>query len=144
MKMCRFVSDNTPTSEPNILTMVQRDDGDIEFCVSVHHSQERGISVRASGSRLKNYAKVINLFSQVIDILNEEECWEEINMDYFDEISEKMVAKGYRKQNEVAKNIFEDVRNILLGHCNGNYTMDVALSQIRSLQDKYTKEEKEK
>ena len=34
-KMCRFVSDNTPTSEPNILTMVQRDDGDIEFCISV-------------------------------------------------------------------------------------------------------------
>ena len=72
-KMCRFVSDNTPTLEPNILTMVQRDDGDIEFCVSVHHSQERGISVRASGSRLKNYAKVINLFSQIIDAINEEE-----------------------------------------------------------------------
>ena len=72
-KMCRFVSDNTPTSEPNILTMVQRDDRDIEFYVSVYHPQERGISVRASGSRLKNYAKVINLFSQIIDILNEEE-----------------------------------------------------------------------
>ena len=71
-KMCRFVSDNTPTSDPNILTMVQRDDGDIEFCVSVYHPQERGISVRASGSRLKNYAKVINLFSQIIDTINEE------------------------------------------------------------------------
>lgn len=71
-KMCRFVSDNTPTSEPNILTMVQRDDGDIEFCVSVYHPQERGISIRASGSRLKNYAKVINLFSQIIDLLKEE------------------------------------------------------------------------
>lgn len=72
-KMCRFISDNTPTSEPNILTMVQRDDGDIEFCISAYHPQERGISIRASGSRLKNYAKVINLFSQIIDILNEEE-----------------------------------------------------------------------
>ena len=72
-KMCRFVSDNTPTSEPNILTMVQRDDGDIEFLVSVYHPQERGISVRASGSRLKNYAKVINLFSQIIDAINEAE-----------------------------------------------------------------------
>lgn len=73
LKMCRFVSDNTPTSEPNILTMVQREDGDIEFNVTVRHPNERGISVRASGSRLKNYAKVINLFSQIIDILNEEE-----------------------------------------------------------------------
>lgn len=72
-KFCRFVSDNTPTSEPNILTMIQRDDGDIEFTVSVYHHQERGISVRASGSRLKNYAKVINLFSQIIDLMNDEE-----------------------------------------------------------------------
>ncbi len=72
-KMCRFISDNTPNDTPNILTMVQRDDGDIEFCVSVYHPQERGISVRASGSRLRNYAKVIKLFSQIIDLLNEEE-----------------------------------------------------------------------
>lgn len=72
-KMCKFISDNTPDNTPNILTMVQRDDGDIEFCISVYHPQERGISVRASGSRLKNYAKVINLFSQIIDLLNEEE-----------------------------------------------------------------------
>jgi len=71
-KMCRFISDNTPDNAPNILTMVQREDGDIEFCISVYHPQERGISIRASGSRLKNYAKVINLFSQIIDLLNEE------------------------------------------------------------------------
>ena len=71
-KMCKFVSDNTPDSAPNILTMVQRDDGDIEFCISVYHPLERGISVRASGSRLKNYAKVINLFSQIIDLINED------------------------------------------------------------------------
>lgn len=70
-KMCKFVSDNTPDSAPNILTMVQRDDGDIEFCISVYHPLERGISVRASGSRLKNHAKVINLFSQIIDLINE-------------------------------------------------------------------------
>ena len=71
-KMCKFVSDNTPYSVPNILTMVQRDDGDIEFCISAYHPLERGISVRASGSRLKNYAKVINLFSQIIDLINED------------------------------------------------------------------------
>ena len=69
-KMCHFISDNTSISEPNILTLVQRDDGDIEFNVHVHHSQERGISIRASGSRLREYAKVINLFSQIIDIIN--------------------------------------------------------------------------
>lgn len=72
MKICHFISDNTPTSTPNILTIVQRDDCDIELCVSCRHEQERGISVRASGSRLRNYAKVINLFSQIIDLINEE------------------------------------------------------------------------
>lgn len=72
MKYCHFVSDNTPTSAPNVLTIVQRDDCDIELCVSCRHEQERGISVRASGSRLRNYAKVINLFSQIIDLINEE------------------------------------------------------------------------
>ena len=72
MKVCHFVSDNTPNSSPNVLTIVQRDDCDIELCVSCNHEQERGISVRASGSRLRNYAKVINLFSQIIDLINEE------------------------------------------------------------------------
>ena len=72
-KVCRFISDNTPASTPNILTICQRDDGDIELRVSVRHDTEGGISVRASGSRLKNYAKVINIFSQLIDALKEEE-----------------------------------------------------------------------
>lgn len=72
MKLCRFISDNTPSLNPNVLTIVQRDDCDIELCVSCRHEQERGISVRASGSRLHNYAKVINLFSQIIDLINEE------------------------------------------------------------------------
>ena len=71
-KMCNFISDNTPNSTPNILTIVQREDGDIELRTSIRHQTERGISIRASGSRLKNYAKVINLFSQIIDLLNEE------------------------------------------------------------------------
>ena len=72
MKYCHFISDNTPSSSPNVLTIVQRDDCDIERYVSCNHEQERGISVRASGSRLRNYAKIINLFSQIIDLINEE------------------------------------------------------------------------
>ena len=72
-KICRFISDNTPTPEPNTLIIAQRDDGDIELCVSKHHPQERGVSVRSSGSRLKNYGKIISLFSQIIDLINEEE-----------------------------------------------------------------------
>lgn len=71
-KSCKFISDNTPSSEPNTLYLSQRDDGDIELYVYVGNPQEHGISFRASGSRLKNYAKVINLFSQIIDELNEE------------------------------------------------------------------------
>lgn len=72
-KMCKFISDNTPTDNPNMLTMVQRDDGDIEFCVTVRHPQEHGISIRASGSRLRNYAKVIDKLSEIIDLINEDE-----------------------------------------------------------------------
>lgn len=71
-KMCQFISDNTPDSEPNILTIVQRDDYDIELCFTKRNPSERGFSIRASGSRLRNYAKVINLFSQIIDVINEE------------------------------------------------------------------------
>ena len=72
-KFCRFISDNTPDSEPNVLIIAQREDGDVEIRTCIRHHQERGISIRASGSRLKNYAKIINLFSQIIDLLNEEE-----------------------------------------------------------------------
>ena len=72
-KMCKFVSDNTPTDNPNILTMVQRDDGDIEILTSIRHRQEGGISFRASGSRLKNYAMVIKKLSEIIDLINEDE-----------------------------------------------------------------------
>lgn len=71
-KFCRFVSDQTPNSEPNTLILCQRDDGDIEMRISVRNCQEGGVSVRASGSRLRNYAKVISLFSQIIDLINEE------------------------------------------------------------------------
>ena len=73
IKSCHFISDNTPDSEPNVLIIAQREDGDIELRTCIRHHQESGISIRASGSRLKNYAKVINLFSQIIDLLNEEE-----------------------------------------------------------------------
>lgn len=71
-KVCKFISDNTPVGSPNILTMVKREDGDIEMNICIRHETEKGVSVRASGSRLKNYAKVINLFSQIIDLINEE------------------------------------------------------------------------
>ena len=71
-KICNFISDNTSNAEPNTLVLAQRDDGDIEIRVSVRHPQERGVSVRASGSRLRNYSKIINLFSQIIDLINEE------------------------------------------------------------------------
>ena len=71
MKSCRFISDNTPESTPNILHLVQRDDGDIEMRISIRHEQESGISFRASGSRLKNHSEIINLFSQIIDLINQ-------------------------------------------------------------------------
>lgn len=72
-KHAHFISDNTPGYEPNILRICQREDGDIEISLNRRHLTERGVSVRASGSRLKNYAKIINLFSQLIDAINEED-----------------------------------------------------------------------
>lgn len=75
-KICKFISDNTSKESPNILTIAQRDDKDIELLISVRHPSERGISIRASGSRLRNYAKIINLFSQIIDLLNEDSMYE--------------------------------------------------------------------
>ena len=76
-KMCKFISDNTPTSSPNILTIVQRDDGDIEILTTIRHNQEGGISFRASGSRLKSYAKIIKKLSEIIDLINEDERYKE-------------------------------------------------------------------
>lgn len=80
-KTCRFISDNTPSNEPNILTVTQREDGDIEILVTARHHQERGVSIRASGSRLKNYGKIIALFSQIIDLINEDPKYMEADND---------------------------------------------------------------
>ena len=87
MKTVKFISDNTPESEPNILRIVQRDDGDIEMSISIKHRQERGISIRASGSRLRSNYKVIKLFSEIIDTINEEDKREEYKRINFDNIN---------------------------------------------------------
>ena len=72
-KQCSFISDNTPESEPNTLIIAQRDDCDIEIALVRRNPTERGVSVRASGSRSKNYALIIRLFSQIIDLMNDED-----------------------------------------------------------------------
>lgn len=72
-KHAHFISDNTSGDTPNVLCIYQREDGDIEIKLTRRHLTERGVSVRASGSRFKNYAKIINLFSQLIDAINEED-----------------------------------------------------------------------
>ena len=77
-KMCKFISDNTPKEQPNILTIVQRDDGDIEILTTICHGQEGSISFRASGSRLKNYSKVIQKLSEIIDLINEDERYNDL------------------------------------------------------------------
>ena len=71
-KNCKFVSDNTPFESPNTLTISQRDDGDIELHISVRNETDRSVSIRASGSRLRNWGQVIKKFSEIIDLLNEE------------------------------------------------------------------------
>lgn len=71
-KHAHFISDNTPKDTPNVLRICQREDGDIEISLRSGHITERGVSVRAEGSRLKNNAKIIGLFSQLIDAINEE------------------------------------------------------------------------
>lgn len=77
MKIVQFVSDNTPKTSPNILTMCQRDDGDIEMRISVRNDGEGGISFRMSGSRLVgNKAKIIKKFSEIIDLINSDEHYQ--------------------------------------------------------------------
>ncbi len=72
-KHAHFISDNTPGDEPNTLRICQREDGDIEIKLTRRHLTERGVSIRAEGSRIKNNAKIIGLFSQLIDAINEED-----------------------------------------------------------------------
>ena len=73
-KTCKFVSDNTPLTEANVLRISQRDDGDIEINISVRHLSERGVSIRASGSRFKKWGELIKKFSEIIDLINEDNC----------------------------------------------------------------------
>lgn len=69
-KICKFISDNTSKNNPNILTISQRDDGDIEMSITIRSLSESGIAFRASGSRLKNYSEIIKRFSEIIDLIN--------------------------------------------------------------------------
>jgi hypothetical protein len=76
MKQVRFVSDYTSLEHPNILHLTQRDDGDIVLNVIVNKDNillNKSVQFTASGSRLrKNYGKIINKFSEIIDLINED------------------------------------------------------------------------
>lgn len=78
VKICKFVSDNTPLTEPNVLFISQRDDGDIEIEISIGNDLEKVISFRSSGSRLKNWGKIIKKFSEIIDLINEDDVYNDL------------------------------------------------------------------
>ncbi|MGF7010577.1 hypothetical protein M2146_001101 [Lachnospiraceae bacterium PF1-22] len=71
-----FLSDYTGEHKPNYLHITQRNDGDIVIWTSIHPENQcdKGIQITASGSRLrKNKAEIIKKFSEIIDLLNEEQ-----------------------------------------------------------------------
>lgn len=103
VKSAHFISDNTPGDTPNVLRICQREDGDIEISLTRRHPTERGVSVRASGSRLKNYAKITNLFSQLIDAINEEDIQHYVGKTVYQIVTENVPVDEYRMQWEKQK-----------------------------------------
>lgn len=97
-KQAHFISDNTPGDEPNILRICQREDGDIEIKLTRRHLTERGVSIRAEGSRLKNNAKIIGLFSQLIDAINEEDIQFWVGKTIYQIVTENVPVDEHRMQ----------------------------------------------
>lgn len=97
-KQAHFISDNTPGDEPNTLRICQREDGDIEIKLTRRHLTERGVSIRAEGSRIKNNTKIIGLFSQLIDAINEEDIQFWVGKTVYQMVTENVDVDGFRMQ----------------------------------------------
>lgn len=127
-KQAHFISDNTPGDTPNVLRICQREDGDIEISLRRGHLTERGVSVRANGSRLKNYAKIINLFSQLIDAINEEDIQFWVGKTVYQIVTENVPVDEHRMQWEEQSRVKSTTvtaakivngKTCLYGQCNG-------------------------
>jgi len=127
-KHAHFISDNTPKDTPNVLRICQREDGDIEISLRSGHITERGVSVRAEGSRLKNNAKIIGLFSQLIDAINEEKIQFWVGKTVYQIVTENVPVDEHRMQWEEQTYIKPVVvsaakivngKTCLYGQCNG-------------------------
>lgn len=71
-KKVRILSDYTPVDNPNILTIIADDQGDIHISMfeGMKHSGERGVRIAASGSRHSH--KVRDAFRALIEAYEEE------------------------------------------------------------------------
>lgn len=142
VKSAHFLSDNTPGDKPNILRICQREDGDIEISLTRRHLTERGVSVRTEGSRLKNNAKIIGLFSQLIDAINEEDIQHLVGETVYQIVTENVPVDEYRmlweeqtrvKSVLVAAAKIENGKTVLYKRCNG--------VEVRILGEYYTSRE---
>lgn len=141
-KHAHFISDNTPGDEPNTLRICQREDGDIEIKLTRRHPTERGVSIRAEGSRIKNNAKIIGLFSQLIDAINEEDIQFWVGKTVYQIVTENVPVDEQRMQWEeqtrvksvlVAAAKIENGKTVLYKRCNG--------VEVRILGEYYTSHE---
>lgn len=74
MKMVRFVSDYTPEETPNVLKIIQNDDGDVILDIYEHKDNinTSGVRFALSGSRLrKNHAEIIQTLHKLVQLLEE-------------------------------------------------------------------------
>lgn len=142
VKSAHFLSDNTPGDTPNILCICQREDRDVEISLTRRHPTERGVSVRAEGSCLKNNTKIINLFSQLIDAINEEDIQHLVGETVYQIVTESVPVDEYRMQWEeqtcvksvlVTAAKIENGKMVLYKRCNG--------AEVRILGEYFTSRE---
>lgn len=72
--MVKGVAVKSDYSNNNILTIIQRDDGDIVFSLHVgdDHDRTMHFATTQGGTRLKNSSEIINHFSAIIDLLSDD------------------------------------------------------------------------
>ncbi len=71
MKSIRILSDYTPADKPNVLTILQDDQGDIHISMyEEKHDGERGVRIASSGTR--HSPKVREALRKLIEVYQEE------------------------------------------------------------------------
>lgn len=97
-KHAYFISDNTPTETPNVLCISQKENDDIEISLRSGHLIEKDVLIKAKDSCVKNNDRIISLFSQIIDILNEEKVQFWVGKTIYQIVTENVPVDEHRMQ----------------------------------------------